>query len=97
MRPIVSTINSPSYKLAKELACILTPLAGCTAYCPELHYLCGEDTGLHTTPQDAMVSFDVKKLFTQVPVEALTVVNPLHTEFTLHVVLQVAELKWPFT
>ena len=32
MRPIVSTINSPSYKLAKELARILTPLAGNTAY-----------------------------------------------------------------
>ena len=32
MGPIVSTINSPSYKLNKELAHILTPLAGHTAY-----------------------------------------------------------------
>ena len=28
MRPIVSCIGSPSYNLAKELSCILTPLAG---------------------------------------------------------------------
>ena len=30
MRPIVSAIGSPSYNLAKELARILTPLAGST-------------------------------------------------------------------
>ena len=32
MQPIVSTINSPSYKLAKDLARNFTPLAGNTAY-----------------------------------------------------------------
>ena len=32
MGPIVSTINTISYKLAKELTHILTPLAGRTAY-----------------------------------------------------------------
>ena len=30
MRPIVSAIGSPSYGLAKELSCILAPLAGHT-------------------------------------------------------------------
>ena len=77
MRPIVSTINSPSYKLAKELARILTPLAGNTAYMVRNSTAFVERIrGLQTTPQDTLVSFDVKNLFTQVPVEAdLTVVE----------------------
>ena len=77
MRPIVSTINSPSYKLAKELARILTPLAGNTAYTVRNSTAFVERIrGLQTTPQDTLVSFDVKNLFTQVPVEAaLTVVE----------------------
>ena len=32
MRPIVSTISSPTYRLAKELARILTPLTGKNSY-----------------------------------------------------------------
>ena len=76
MRPIVSTINSPLYKLAKELARILTPLAGNTAYTGRNSTAFVERIrGLQTTPQDTLVSFHVKNLFTQVPVEAaLTVV-----------------------
>ncbi|MDA8010421.1 MAG: reverse transcriptase domain-containing protein, partial [Alphaproteobacteria bacterium] len=77
MRPIVSTINSPTYKLAKELARILTPLAGNTAYTVKNSTAFVERIrGVQTTPQDTLVSFDVKSLFTQVPVEAaLTVVE----------------------
>ena len=41
---IVSTINSPSYKLAKEPTCICTPLAGNAKDGKELHRLCGKDT-----------------------------------------------------
>ena len=37
MRPIVSAIGSPSYKLAKELARILTPLTGNTLHTEEAH------------------------------------------------------------
>ena len=45
MQPIVSYINSPSYELAKELARILTPLAGNTAYTVRNSTaLCGKDT-----------------------------------------------------
>ena len=32
MRPIVSAVGSPWYRLAKELACILSPLAGHNGY-----------------------------------------------------------------
>ena len=71
MRPIVSTINSLSYKLAKELSRILTPLAGNTAYMVKNSTAFVERIlGLQTTPQDTLVSFDVKNLFTQFPVEA---------------------------
>lgn len=71
MQPMVSTINYPSYNLAKELAHILTPMAGCTAYTVKNSTLFVERIrGLQSTPQDNMASF------TQVPVEAaLTVVK----------------------
>ena len=71
MRPIVSAINSPSYKLPKGLTHILTPLAGNTAYTVRNSTAFVERIWeLQTTPQDTLVSFDVKNLFTQVPVEA---------------------------
>ena len=77
MRPIVSCIGSPTYRLAKDLARILTPLSGQTTY-----------TVMNSTkfverlqearigPEDLLVSFDVTSLFTQVPIdEALEVVR----------------------
>ena len=77
MRPIVSCIGSPTYRLAKDLARTLTPLSGQTTY-----------TVMNSTkfverlqearigPEDLLVSFDVTSLFTQVPIdEALEVVR----------------------
>ena len=60
MKPIVSTIGSQSYKLAKELARILTPLAGntmqavkkSTSFVDKIHEIGVE-------PQDRIISFDV--------------------------------------
>ena len=77
MRPIVSTINSPSYKVAKELTRILTPLAAHTVYTVKNSTAFVDRVrGMEITPQDRLVSFDVKNLFTQVPVEeALKVVE----------------------
>ena len=77
MRPIMSAIGPQSYKLAKELARILTPLAGntmhavknSTSFVDRIHVI-----GIEL--QDQMISFDVTNLFTQVPVdEALRVVE----------------------
>ena len=71
MHPIVSTINSPTYKLAKELARILTPLTRHTAYTVKNSAaFVKRIQDIHMTPQDQLVSFDIKNLFTEVPVEA---------------------------
>ena len=48
MRPIVSTIGSPSYKLAKELARILTPLTRNTSH--------AVDIIRRTHPEDLQIS-----------------------------------------
>ena len=77
MRPIVSAIGSPSYSLAKELARILTPMAGNTP-----HTVKNSSTfvdiirDLELEPEDRLVSFDVTNLFPQVPIdEALRVIE----------------------
>ena len=77
LRPIVSTIGSPTYRLAKQLARTLSPLAGkgdsfvknSTHFASDAHTMEIEDG-------DLLVSFDVVSLFTQVPIdEALKVIE----------------------
>jgi hypothetical protein len=77
LRPIVSTIGSPVYRLSKMLARILTPLSGktesyiknSTDFAKKIH-----DTELNEN--DKLVSFDVVSLFTRVPVtEAIEVIS----------------------
>lgn len=70
MRPTVSTIGSPTYRLAKELARILSPLTGKNSYTVQntmefVHKV----RGLRIDPEDQLVSFDVTSLFTQVPLD----------------------------
>ena len=70
-------IGSPSYKLAKKLARILTPLTGNTPHAVKNSASFVDiirKTQLH--PEDRLISFDVSNLFTQVPIEeALRVVT----------------------
>ena len=70
LRPIVSCIGSPSYKLSKCIASIISPLAGKTSS----HVL--NSTHFAETMRDvsvgsdeSLVSFDVTSLFTNVPIE----------------------------
>ena len=77
LRPIVAAIESPTHKLAKELARILSPLAGKSPshvrnsadFTNQIHHIPFQET-------DIMASFDVVSLFTRIPVdEALHVIS----------------------
>lgn len=86
LRPIVSTIGSPHYALAKELARILAPLAGLSdSYIRNSGHFVQRLSMITITDQDLLVSFDVKSLFTQVPIdEALTIVaDKIHDDDSL--------------
>ena len=68
--PIVSSIGAASYETAKELAKILKPLVGKSMY----HVHNTQDfiqqiKGIKLQKDQCMVSFDVKALFTSVPIK----------------------------
>ncbi|XP_071442250.1 uncharacterized protein [Hetaerina americana] len=67
LRPIVSAIGSPTYKLAKHLTSVLSPHVGCC----EHHLRNSADfvkipEGIHLAEGDILVSLDVVSLFTRV-------------------------------
>ena len=74
--PIVSTISSPCYLLAKELARILSPLTGRTeTFVKNSTHFIQRISDL-TIDDDDMVSFDVTSLCTKVSIEeALSIVK----------------------
>ena len=79
LRPIVSSIGSPTYNLAKEMARILTPLVGKTETtvkdAVEFVQLIKEKP---TEDDTTMISFDVVTLFTKVPIDdALQAISSL--------------------
>ncbi|XP_072030659.1 uncharacterized protein [Amphiura filiformis] len=70
LRPIVSSINSPCYNLAKHLADILTPLSGKgTSYIKNSQHFVEKAGQIPIEPGDLLVSFDVVSLFTNVPID----------------------------
>ncbi|XP_023703193.1 uncharacterized protein LOC111862215 [Cryptotermes secundus] len=70
LRSIISTIGSPTYRLAKHLAGLLNSYT-----CDSPHHVKNSDEFVHTlksfrlNPYDIMVSFDVVSLFTKVPIK----------------------------
>ena len=69
MRPIVSSIGAASYEVAKELARILKPLGGRSMY--HIHNtqdFIQQIKDIKLQKDQCMVSFDVKALFTSVPI-----------------------------
>ena len=77
MRPIVSCIGSPTYNLAKYITTLISPLTGRTpSYIKNSQHFVKIAKDILLRPSEVMVSFDIKSLFTNVPVEeALQVVN----------------------
>ncbi len=87
LRPIVSSNNSVTYKIAKLVASILEPLVGETPH--HIHNsidFVNKVRGLRLEPDETMVSYDVTSLFTCIPtMEAVkTVGQRLLHDNTLH-------------
>ena len=76
LRPIVSAIGSPTYKLAKFVTSVISPLMGNTSFVKNSKHF-SEMVSSETVSQDeVMVSFDVQSLFTNVPIDkALEVIH----------------------
>ena len=77
LRPIVSSINSPTYNLAKFLTRIVSPLAGRTpTFVKDLGDFVEKLRKLRLEEGSILVRFDVTSLFTKVPIaEALEVIG----------------------
>ena len=82
LRPIVSSIGAVTYYTSKELSRIIKPLVGKSPY----HIQNSKDfiqqiQGIQLQPNQCMVSFDVKPLFTSVPIQpAITIIMKLLEE-----------------
>ena len=88
LRPIVNTIGSPTYKLAKYLAILLKPLVGQTnSFVKDstswVQDICNETLEAN----DILVSFDLVSLYTKIPVdEAITTIRNLTDDDTAKLV-----------
>ena len=82
MRPIVSSIGAATYQTAKELSRILKPLVGKSRHHIHNNQDFLEDLkSIKISPDEVMMSFDVKALFTSVAIEpALKIIEKLLKE-----------------
>ena len=82
LRPIVSSIGAVTYTTSKELSRILRPLVGKSPYhiCHN-HVFIEHLKTITLEPEEVMVSYDVRALFTSVPVKpALEIIEKLLKE-----------------
>ena len=79
LRPIVDTIGSPTYRLAKFLAEKLKPLVGNTSsFIKDSSYFIEKIKHRHMKENDILLSLDVVSLFTMIPIkEAINVIEDL--------------------
>ena len=77
MLPIVNTRGSPTYNLAQHLAGVIAPLTGKTSsFVKNAPHFVEKVNKLKVPDSTIMVNFDVKSLFTNVPIlEALHVIR----------------------
>ena len=79
MRPIVSSRGSVTYNTSKELARILKPLAGRSTFSVQntMDFV-GQVKNIRLQPQECIISYDVKALFTSVPIKpAIKIIKQL--------------------
>ena len=79
LRPIVSSIVAVTYQSAKELCKVIKPLVGKSAH----HVHNNEEfiqhlKGIQLGPDEVIISYDMKALFTSVPIQpSLTIIEKL--------------------
>ena len=82
LRPIVSSRGAVSYNIAKELPSIFKPLAGRTIY--SVHNtqdFADQMKTIKLLPDECITSYDVKALFTSVPIEPAIKIIKQHLEY----------------
>ena len=79
LRPIVSSVNSPSYNLSKHIAKLLSPMSNMSdSYIKDSGHFMSIIKEVSIEEDDLMVSFDVCSLFTNVPIdEAIVVIREI--------------------
>ena len=81
MHYVISCIGAPSYKLSKYIASVISPLAGRTSsHVLNSKHFTGVMKEEHVEADEALVSFDVTSLFTNVPTEEA--VEVIHRKLT---------------
>jgi retron-type reverse transcriptase len=82
LRPIVSNIGAPTYKLSKYLANLLKPFVGqSTHHVKNSAAFINIVDSLKLETEDLMVSFDVVSLFTKVPIsDSISLLKTLFSE-----------------
>jgi hypothetical protein len=77
LRPIVNTIGSPTYELAKHVANILSPLVGhIDSFIKDSNEFINLIKNEKVRPQDTLISFDAVSLFTKIPLdEAIQIIK----------------------
>ena len=82
LRPIVSSIGTVTYQTPKEVARILNPLVGRSPhYVKNTQDFIDQIKGIHFGKDQCMMSYDVKALFTSVPItKVITIIKQLLEE-----------------
>ena len=82
LRPIVSSIGTVSYEISKELARILKPLVGkCPYQVQNTREIIQQVKGIKLQKDECIMSYDVKALFTSVPIQpAIDIIRKLLEE-----------------
>ena len=81
LRPIVSSIGSLTYDTSKELSRILKPLVGRSHHVQNNQEFLKQLGDIKLGPDDIIMSYDVKALFTSVPIKpALKIIQKLLEE-----------------